>query len=72
MCACACACTVSAWCLLTDERMPHHIKKCTDAEGKRQLGDDTWSISIHEIEAFVSLLYGRGAEGTGSYRWLRD
>jgi hypothetical protein len=32
---------VSTWCLLTDKRMLHHIKKCRDAEGKRQLGDDT-------------------------------
>ena len=44
--------------------MYHHIKKCTDAEGERQHGDDTWSISIHVIEVFVTLLYGRGAEGT--------
>lgn len=54
-------CVVSAWRLLTDKRMLHRTKKCTDAEGKRQLGDDTCPTSVHEIEAFASLLYGRGA-----------
>jgi hypothetical protein len=33
------------------------------ARVNRQLGDNTRSMSIHEIEAFVSLLYGRCAEG---------
>jgi hypothetical protein len=28
---------------------------------KMQLGEDAWSISIQEHEAFVSLLYGREA-----------
>lgn len=30
---------------------------------KRQLEDDAWSISIHETEALISLLYGRGVYG---------
>jgi hypothetical protein len=32
-------------------------------KGKRQLGDDEWSISIHKTEALFSLLYGRGVYG---------
>lgn len=54
-------CVVSAWRLLTDKKMLHHIKKCTEAKGKWQLGDDMCSALIHEIEAFASLLCGRGA-----------
>jgi hypothetical protein len=29
-------------------------------EGKRQIAEEAWSISIQDIEAFISLLYGRG------------
>jgi hypothetical protein len=54
-------CVVSASHLLTDKKMLHHIKKCSEAKGKWQLGDDTSSALIHEIEAFASILYGRGA-----------
>jgi len=32
-------------------------------KGKRQPEDDAWSISIHETEALISLLYGRGVYG---------
>lgn len=53
----------SAWRLMISESMLRHIKKCTDAEGKRQLQNDSWSITIHKIEAFIALIYARGAYG---------
>lgn len=43
--------------------MLRHIKECTDAEGKRQQQDDSWSITPYELEAFIALLYARGAYG---------
>jgi hypothetical protein len=39
--------------------MLHHIKNVQIL--KRELGEDAWSISIQETEAFVSLRYGREA-----------
>jgi hypothetical protein len=50
---------VSAWQLLIDESVLHRIKNVQML--KMQLGEEAWSISIQEREAFVSLLHGREA-----------
>lgn len=51
----------SAWRLLIDEPILRHIKKCMETEAHRQLGDDTWTISLQELDSFLALLYARGA-----------
>ncbi|XP_047098277.1 uncharacterized protein LOC124712029 isoform X2 [Schistocerca piceifrons] len=53
----------SAWRLLVDQSMLKHIKKCTEAEAQRLLGNDSWSSHLEELDAFVALLYVRGALG---------
>jgi len=50
---------VSAWQFPIEESMLQRIKNAQML--KRQLGEEAWSISIQETEAFVSLLYGREA-----------
>ncbi len=39
------------------------IKKCSDAEANRQLQHNRWSVSLQELDAFIALLYARGAFG---------
>lgn len=51
----------SALSLLIDEKMLRHIQKCTEAEGKRVLGE--WSLTLEELEKFIGLLYARGVLG---------
>lgn len=51
----------SAWRLFINEKMLRFIKLCTEAEAHRRLQDPHWSISLEELDAFISLLYARGA-----------
>jgi hypothetical protein len=51
----------SSWRLLFSESMLTHIQKCTSGEANRQLKTDSWSISKEEIDAFIALVYARGA-----------
>ena len=54
----------SAWRLFFDNTILEHIRKCTEAEARRQLGDDSrWSLSLNELEAYIGLLYARGVSG---------
>jgi hypothetical protein len=53
----------SAFHLLFDDSMLRHIMKCTTKEAHRQLNNDNWETSVEEIEAFIGLLYIRGACG---------
>lgn len=57
---------LSAWRLLFNDKMLKHIQKCTIEEAKRQLKVDSWNISLDELDAFIALLYARGALGMGS------
>ncbi len=54
---------VSAWRLIINEPMLKLIKKCSDAEANRQLQHNRWSVSLEELDAFIALLYARGAFG---------
>jgi hypothetical protein len=53
----------SAFKLLTDEPMLRHMKKCTEAEARRDLSDESWTVSLEELEAVTAIVYARGASG---------
>lgn len=52
---------VTAWRLLIDDTILRHIQKCTEAEAHHRLGHSNWSLSLQELEKFISILYVRGA-----------
>lgn len=54
---------LSAWLLYIDSTILNNIKKCTEAEAKRVLKNDTWSLPIDELLAFIAILYARGVSG---------
>ena len=39
------------------------FQRCTIAEAHRQMQVNTWSISLEELDAFIAVLYARGAFG---------
>jgi len=51
----------SALKLFFNESMMRLIKKYTEIEARRVLGDDSWTVSLEELDAFVGILYVRGA-----------
>ena len=51
----------SAFKLLVDETMLRHIVRSTEAEARHQLGDESWTMSCDELDAFIAILYARGA-----------
>jgi hypothetical protein len=53
----------SAWSLLIDKSTLLHIKKCTQTEAHRVLQDDNWSITLHELEAFIAIIYVHDVSG---------
>ena len=53
----------SAFKLLIDEPLLRHIQRSTVAEARLQLDDNTWNMSLAELDAFVAILYARGALG---------
>ena len=53
----------SAWRLLIDDFILKHIAKCTITEAHRQLQDEKFALTIEEIEAFIVVMYARGATG---------
>ena len=55
---------VSAWRLFIDDHILKFIKKCTEAEARQQLETNDWSMTLPELEAFISIMYSRGASGT--------
>lgn len=38
-----------------------HIQHCTEIEARQRSGDNDWKLSLDELDAFISLLYIRGA-----------
>lgn len=56
----------SAWMLMINDKILRHISDCTEKEAHRQLNNDTWSLSQHELEAFIAVLYARGAFGANT------
>ena len=51
----------SAWDLFIDEGMLRHIQKCTEEEVRRVLQTDNWRVSLHGLDAFLAIVYARGA-----------
>ena len=54
---------VSSFRILFDEPMLRNIKKCTVEEGRRQTGDQTWDVTLHELDQFIGLVVARGVIG---------
>ena len=51
----------SLWHVLFSDSMLKRIEKCTIEEARRQLTSDSWNVSKEELEAFIALVYARGA-----------
>ena len=49
--------------LLIDEPLLRHIQQATVVEARRQLQSTTWSMPLDELNAFLAILYARGAYG---------
>lgn len=56
----------SAWQLMFTRKMIKHILDCTIEEARRELQDENWIITVDELEAFIGILYIRGAIGSHS------
>jgi hypothetical protein len=48
---------LSAFRLLVDENMLRHIQRATEAEARERLGDDSWSLSLDELDAFIAIVF---------------
>ena len=55
----------SAWRLFIDDSIFRLIKRCTEAEAARA-GKQNWLLAIEELNAFIALVYVRGAYGCRS------
>jgi len=53
----------SAFKLLIDEPMLRHMKMCTEAEARRELSGESWTVSLEALEAITAIVYARGANG---------
>ena len=53
----------TAFKLLFDESMIRHIQKCTNAEGRRETNNESWNVSLEELEKFIGLIIYRGITG---------
>ncbi|XP_054729834.1 uncharacterized protein LOC129238721 [Anastrepha obliqua] len=52
---------ISAWRLLIDEYILRRIKECTEKEAHDKSQNETWNLSLDELDAFIALIYARGA-----------
>ena len=41
--------------------MWRYIQRCTEEEIRRVLQTDNWRVSLHELNAFLAIVYARGA-----------
>ena len=53
----------SAWRLFIDKFILEHIQSCTVTEAHRETGSDGFTVTIEELEAFISIMYIRGVMG---------
>ena len=44
--------------------MLRHIQRCTKEEARRVLQTDDGHVSLHELNAFLAIVYARGAHKT--------
>ena len=51
----------NSWDLLIDEDVLRHIQRCTEEEAQRVLQTDDWRVSLHELDAFLAIVYALGA-----------
>ena len=51
----------SALDVFIDEGMLRHIQRCTEEEAQRVLQTDNWHVSLHELDAFLAIIYAHGA-----------
>ena len=49
--------------MFIDELILEHIQSSTVTEAHRQTGSDDFTVTIEELEAFISIMYVRGAMG---------
>ncbi|XP_046401593.1 uncharacterized protein LOC124167654 [Ischnura elegans] len=56
----------SAWRLIIDEKILRIIKNCTETEARMKLGDQNWSVTLEELDAFLGIFYLRGVLGAKS------
>ena len=56
----------SAWRLLIDNYIVRHITKCTVTEAHRQMQNQTFALTIEELERFIAVMYARGVTGKSS------
>ncbi|XP_035229961.1 piggyBac transposable element-derived protein 4-like [Stegodyphus dumicola] len=54
----------SAFKLFIHDDILLHIKKCTESEAHRQLGNKDWTLSLADLDALVAILYVRGVIGS--------
>ena len=47
--------------LFIDEGMLRHMQRSTEEEAQRVLQTDDWHVSLHELDAFLEIVYARGA-----------
>ncbi|GFX25057.1 hypothetical protein TNCV_4260241 [Trichonephila clavipes] len=57
---CALNVAFSSGMLIIDEPMLRHINNCTEEEAHRQLGENEWSTTLDEPDAFISIVHVRG------------
>jgi len=57
------ASVMSAFKLLIDEPMLRHVKKCTETEARQKRSDESWTVTLEELEAVTAIIYARGASG---------
>ena len=53
----------SAWRFLIDDFILKHIAKCAITEAHRQPQNETFALTIEELEACMAVIYARGATG---------
>ena len=41
--------------------MLRHIQRCTEEKSRRVLQTHDWCVSLHELDAFLAIVYARGA-----------
>lgn len=58
---------LTAFRLLIDNNMLRHIQQCTETEARARLGDNSWSLSLEELDAFIAVLYARGIYGASKF-----
>ena len=46
---------------IIDEGMLGLIQRCTEKEARRVLQTGDWRVSLHELDAFLAIVYARGA-----------